>query len=114
MVVIRLNRGGSKKRPKYRITVADSRRWLGGKFLEVIGHYNPAPRGAEQKVVLDVAKAEAWIAQGAKPTPRVMSLIRAAKGQPADANFDKKKNTRDAAIKAKKPVHVAPVAAPKA
>ena len=50
MVVIRLNRGGSKKRPKYRITVADSRKWLGGKFLEVIGHYNPFPRGSEQKL----------------------------------------------------------------
>jgi small subunit ribosomal protein S16 len=112
MVVIRLNRGGSKKRPKYRITVADSRRWLGGKFLEVIGHYNPAPRGAEQKVVLDVAKAEAWIAQGAQPTPRVMTLLRMAKGQPTDANFDKKKTARDAAIKAKKPVHQGP--APKA
>ncbi len=91
MVVIRLNRGGSKKRPKYRITVADSRRWLGGKFLEVIGHYNPAPRGAEQKVVLDIEKAEAWIAKGAQPTPRVMSLMRTVKGQAKDANYDPKK-----------------------
>lgn len=78
MVVIRLNRGGSKKRPKYRITVADSRRWLGGKFLEVLGHYNPNPRGTEQKVVLDVAKAQEWIAKGAQATPRVKSLIKMA------------------------------------
>lgn len=112
MVVIRLNRGGSKKRPKYRITVADSRRWLGGKFLEVIGHYNPNPRGTEQKIVLDTAKADEWIAKGAIPTPRVMSLIRTAKGQAVDANFDKKKHARDSAIAAKKPKHEAP--APKA
>lgn len=88
MVVIRLNRGGSKKRPKYRITVADSRRWLGGKFLEVIGYYNPAPRGAEHRVVIDLAKADAWIAQGAQPTSRVKSLMRMAKdgkGGPATA-----------------------------
>jgi small subunit ribosomal protein S16 len=79
MVVIRLNRGGSKKRPKYRITVADSRSWLGGKFLEVIGHYNPMPHGTEKKIVIDLAKVEAWVKQGAQPTQRVKSLIRAAK-----------------------------------
>ena len=80
MVVIRLMRGGSKKRPKYRITVADSRRWLGGRFLEVIGNFNPQPRGTEQKLVLDVAKANEWIAKGAQPTLRVKSLLRMAAG----------------------------------
>lgn len=82
MVVIRLNRGGSKKRPKYRVTVADSRRWLGGKFLEVLGYYNPNPRGTEQKVVLDLAKVEEWIAKGAQPTDRVKSLIKLAQAAP--------------------------------
>ena len=79
MVVIRLNRGGSKKRPKYRITVADSRKWLGGKFLEVLGHYNPHPRGAEKKLVIDLPKIDAWIKQGARPTDRVRHLMRLAK-----------------------------------
>lgn len=79
MVVIRLNRGGSKKRPKYRITVADSRKWLGGKFLEIIGHYNPHPRGQEKKLVIDMEKAQAWINQGAQPTDRVKHLMRLAK-----------------------------------
>ena len=83
MVVIRLNRMGSKKRPKYRITVADSRYWRGGRFLEVIGNFNPHPRGQEQKLTLDMAKAEAWIAQGAQPTERVRSLIRMHKAAPA-------------------------------
>lgn len=78
MVIIRLNRMGSKKRPKYRITVADSRRWRGGRFLEIIGHYNPNPRGQEKKVVLDLEKANAWIKQGAQPTDRVKSLIKLA------------------------------------
>lgn len=114
MVVIRLNRGGSKKRPKYRITVADSRRWLGGKFLEVIGHYNPNPRGKEEKLVLDVAKADEWIKAGAQPTPRVMSLIRSAKGQPKDANHDAKETARVAARLAKKPKHEAPAPKEKA
>jgi small subunit ribosomal protein S16 len=83
MVVIRLNRGGSKKRPKYRITVADSRAWLGGRFLEVIGHFNPHPRGEEKKLVMDIAKADAWIAKGAQPTQRVKSLMKLAKAGPA-------------------------------
>lgn len=78
MVVIRLNRGGSKKRPKYRITVADSRQWVGGKFLEVIGHYNPNPQGQDKKLVLDMEKANEWIKKGAQPTERVRSLIRMA------------------------------------
>lgn len=78
VVVIRLARGGSKKRPKYRITVADSRQWVKGKFLEVIGNFNPSPRGAEQKLVIDLAKANAWIQKGAQPTERVKSLLRMA------------------------------------
>ncbi len=78
MVVIRLNRLGSKKRPKYRITVADSRSWLGGRFLEVIGNFNPHPRGEEKKLVIDLEKANAWIKQGAQPTERVKTLMREA------------------------------------
>ena len=78
MVVIRLNRGGSKKRPKYRITVADSRAWLGGRFLEVIGFFNPLPKGTEKKLNIDLEKAKNWIAKGAQPTSRVKSLIKLA------------------------------------
>ena len=78
MVVIRLNRIGSKKRPKYRITVADSRAWRGGRFLEVIGNFNPHPRGQEKKVTMDIAKANEWIKKGAQATSRVKSLMRLA------------------------------------
>jgi len=83
MVVIRLSRVGSKKRPKYRVTVADSRAWVKGKFLEVIGSYNPNPRGEEKKLVLDVEKAQAWISKGAQPTERVRSLMKLAKSAQA-------------------------------
>ncbi len=78
MVVIRLNRLGSKKRPKYRIMVADSRAWRGGRFLEILGSFNPHPRGQEKKVIMDLAKANEWILKGAQPTPRVKSLMRLA------------------------------------
>lgn len=78
MVVIRLNRVGSKKRPKYRITVADSRRWLGGKFIEVIGNYNPFPQGTEKSITIDMEKANEWIKKGAQPTLRVKSLMKKA------------------------------------
>lgn len=76
MVVIRLARFGSKKRPKYRVTVADSRKYATGKFLEVIGSYNPTPRGQEPKLVLDMEKAQAWIAKGAQPSLRVQTLMK--------------------------------------
>jgi small subunit ribosomal protein S16 len=83
MVIIRLNRMGSKKRAKYRVTVADSRRWRGGKFLEVLGHFNPHPRGEEKKLVLDLAKTNEWIKNGAQPTLRVKSLIKLAQSSQA-------------------------------
>lgn len=82
MVVIRLNRVGSKKRPKYRITVADSRQWVGGRFLEVLGHYNPNPRGTEKKLVIDLEKANEWIKKGAQPTLRVKTLMKNAQTAP--------------------------------
>jgi small subunit ribosomal protein S16 len=78
MVVIRLARFGKKHSPKYRVTVADHRRWLGGKCIEVVGHYNPAPRGTEKGWEVDMAKIEAWIKKGAQPSDRVKSLIRKA------------------------------------
>ncbi len=77
-VVIRLARVGAKHEPKYRITVADSRRYVTGKFLDILGFYNPTPRGQDQKVSLDLEKAKAWIAKGAQPTDRVKFLLKQA------------------------------------
>ncbi|MCB0364897.1 MAG: 30S ribosomal protein S16 [Bdellovibrionaceae bacterium] len=78
MVVIRLNRVGATHAPKYRITVADQRRHPQGRFLEVLGHYNPNPSGKEKGLELDLTKTQEWIKKGARPTDRVKSLIRKA------------------------------------
>jgi small subunit ribosomal protein S16 len=76
MVVIRLARFGTTHSPKYRITVADSRRPLTGKFIEVLGHYNPFPRGKDQGLVCDMEKYNAWVQKGAQPSGRVKSLVK--------------------------------------
>ena len=76
---IRLSRGGSKKRPYYRIVVADSRAPRDGKFIERIGSYNPVlPKGDEKRVVLDVERAKHWVAAGAQTTDRVARFLDAA------------------------------------
>lgn len=80
-VVIRLARVGATHSPKYRITVADSRRFVKSKYLEILGTYNPSPRGKEEKVVLDLAKTQEWIKKGAQPTDRVKSVIRLAEAK---------------------------------
>jgi small subunit ribosomal protein S16 len=80
-VVIRLARMGSKHDPKYRITVADSRRYVTGKFLEILGTYIPTPKGADKKVVLDLVKVEEWIKKGAQPSDRVKHVIKLAQAK---------------------------------
>lgn len=76
---IRLSRGGSKKRPYYRIVVADSRAPRDGKFIERIGSYNPVlPKGDEKRVILDAERAKHWLAAGAQPTDRVARFLDAA------------------------------------
>ncbi len=76
MVVIRLARVGSKHDPKYRITVADSRKYVTGKFIEVLGTYIPSPRGKDQKVSLNVEKAKTWLSQGAQPSETVRHVLK--------------------------------------
>ena len=78
MVVIRLARFGAKKVPKYRIMVADSRRWRNGKFIENLGYYNPNPSGQDKKLVLDITKVQDWVRKGAQPSDRVKTLIKLA------------------------------------
>ena len=72
---IRLARGGAKKRPYYRIVVADSRAPRDGRFIEKIGSYNPMLPKDGQRVQLDMEKVKAWIAKGAQPTDRVGRFI---------------------------------------
>lgn len=75
MVVIRLSRYGAKKSPKYRITVADQRKWRNSRVIEVLGHYTPSHQGAVKKVVIDLENIKKWMNQGAKPSLRVQKLI---------------------------------------
>jgi len=78
MVVIRLARGGSKKRPFYKMVVADQRFSATGRFIEQIGFYNPVARGQEEKIRLDQARIDHWVAQGAQVSPRVKSILKNA------------------------------------
>lgn len=73
---IRLARGGAKKRPFYRIVVADVRSPRDGRFVEKIGTLNPLlAKDNENRVVLDLERAKYWLGQGAKPTDRVSRLL---------------------------------------
>jgi small subunit ribosomal protein S16 len=76
---IRLSRGGSKKRPYYKIVVTDSRSPRDGRFIERIGSYNPLlAKTDEKRVVLDVERAKHWVSVGAQPTDRVARFFDAA------------------------------------
>ena len=78
-VAIRLSRGGSKKRPYYKIVVADERSARDGKFIERIGSYNPLlAKDDEKRVVLDSDRAKHWLSVGAQPTDRVARFLDAA------------------------------------
>ncbi len=80
-VVIRLARFGTKHAPKYRITVADHRRYVTGKYLEILGTYIPTPSGKDKKVVMDMARAQEWISKGAQPSDRVKYIMRLAQAE---------------------------------
>ena len=83
-VKIRLSRHGAKKRPYYRIVVADARTPRDGRFIEQVGTYDPCTPDAVLK--LDQAKVDGWLKQGAQPTQTVRSLMkRAAKAASAAA-----------------------------
>ncbi|MBV44755.1 MAG: 30S ribosomal protein S16 [Rhodobiaceae bacterium] len=78
-VKIRLARGGSKKRPYYRIVIADVRAPRDGRYIERVGSYNPLlPRDHEDRIKLDVEKIKLWLSKGAKPTDRVYRFFKDA------------------------------------
>ena len=75
-VRIRLSRGGSKKRPYYRIVVADQRAPRDGRFIEKLGTYNPLlPKDHESRFVVDTQKVSEWLQKGALPTERLQKLF---------------------------------------
>ncbi|UZD90490.1 30S ribosomal protein S16 [Cognatishimia activa] len=76
---IRLARGGSKKRPFYRIVAADSRMPRDGRFIEKLGTYNPLlPKDSEERVKMNLERIEYWVGQGAQVTDRVARFLEAA------------------------------------
>jgi small subunit ribosomal protein S16 len=76
MVTIRLSRGGSKKRPFYHFTVADSRKSRDGRFIERVGFFNPVARGQEERLRIDTDRIEYWQGQGAQLSDRVAKLVK--------------------------------------
>jgi small subunit ribosomal protein S16 len=121
---IRLSRGGAKKRPFYRIVVADSRSPRDGRFIEKLGTYNPLlPKDSAERVTLDPDRATHWLSVGAQPTDRVARFLDAAglltraprnnpkKGEPgekakerAEARAQKAAEAAEAAADAVEPV----------
>ena len=76
MVTIRLARGGSKKRPFYHLTVADSRRARNSRFIERVGFFNPIACGQEERLRVDRERIDYWVSQGAQISDRVATLIK--------------------------------------
>jgi len=76
MVVIRLARGGSKKRPFYQVVVADSRRSATSKFIENLGYFDPMAKGQATRLELKTDRIDYWVGQGAQPSDRVRRLLK--------------------------------------
>ena len=76
MVVIRLSRGGAKKRPFYHVVVADKRRARDGRCIERVGYFNPIAAGKEVRLHLINERVQYWLSQGAQPSERVQQLIK--------------------------------------
>lgn len=79
MVVIRLSRGGSKKRPFFNIVAADARNRRDGRFLERVGFYNPVASGAAETLRVAHDRVDYWVSHGAQVSPTVARLIKQAK-----------------------------------
>ena len=105
---LRLSRGGAKKRPFYRVVVADARMPRDGRFIERLGTFDPLKKADDAtRLVLDIEKAKAWMAKGAQPTDRVVRLLdslgvmkRETRSNPEKAKPKKKAQERNAANEA--------------
>ena len=76
MLKIRLSMGGTKKRPVYKVVVADSRFPRDGRFIEKIGFFNPLiPKDKKERMSLDAERVKYWLGQGAQPTIRVARIL---------------------------------------
>jgi small subunit ribosomal protein S16 len=110
---IRLSRGGAKKRPYYRIVVAEATAPRDGRFIEKIGTFNPLlPKEKTERLTLNQERAKHWLKVGAQPTDRVLKLLdtlglqkrearnNPIKGKPGKKRLEREKAQADAAAKA--------------
>jgi len=79
MVVIRMSRGGAKKRPFYRLVVTDSRKARDGRPIERVGFFNPLAKDHEEKVRIDLERVDYWLSTGARMSDKVKFLVKEAK-----------------------------------
>lgn len=111
-VKIRLARAGAKKAPFYRVVAADSRAPRDGRFIEILGRYNP--RTKPSTVELDLDKVDAWLAKGAQPTETAAKLIAIARGEKQYAPKSEQPSVKAAAKAAAQEQQAAETAAPEA
>ncbi|MCX8007732.1 MAG: 30S ribosomal protein S16 [Coriobacteriia bacterium] len=100
-VKIRLARAGAKKAPFYRVVAADSRAPRDGRFIEILGRYNP--RTKPSTVEIDLEKVDAWLAKGAQPTETAAKLIAIARGEKQYAPKEQRPSAKAAAKAAEPP-----------
>ena len=87
MLKLRLSRGGTKKRPVYKVVVADSRFARDGRFIEKVGFFNPLlPKEKKERVGLEAERIKYWLGQGAQPTTRVARILGENELMPMPAN----------------------------
>ncbi|MBS0359236.1 MAG: 30S ribosomal protein S16 [Proteobacteria bacterium] len=81
MVVIRLSRAGTNKRPFYHMVVADRRKPRDGRYIEQVGYFNPVARGQEIPLLIETDRVQYWLSVGAQPSGRVQTLLKKYAGQ---------------------------------
>ena len=124
MLKLRLSRGGTKKRPVYKVVVADSRFARDGRFIEKVGFFNPLlPKDKKERVGLEAERIKYWLSQGAQPTTRVARILGENELMPMPANGnnphkavpkkERKKEGDEAPATAPKAAEAAPAEAPK-
>ena len=121
MLKLRLSRGGTKKRPVYKVVVADSRFARDGRFIEKVGFFNPLlPKDKKERIGLEAERIKYWLGQGAQPTTRVARILGENELMPMPANGnnpqkaipkkDRKKEASEEAPKAEAKKEEAPKA----
>ena len=120
MLKIRLSMGGAKKRPVYKIVIADSRFPRDGRFIEKVGFFNPLlPKTKKERISLEVERIKHWISKGARPTLRVSRILGEAEIYPMPPKGNNplkaipKKDRKKDQVEGEKPATAEPKAEPK-